>query len=798
MFKETIGPSDIPVITSYSHILDDQSPVIYVDFVPSVGSEGESEFPADIIVVHRDGTVRRVTGDLQETKWTSQSVSTASERALPPQIISAQWTSFADASTALLRKRHDILQEVAASRSSFLVLIYRDGDHQESDLRAAVFEVPAHLPQGPIGAHSNQPLRMLTSNRIPDSERWSSIQDIQIHFHASSARLSISSRDALINYDFSSYVPEIVSSLSLEQVHSSLFPLTDSLAAGALPAAVQIYNLKHQSIQARYGLDAPSRRRGRGLNARKAVRFISYFTKLDVLLVLRGRSLISFNVGRVRTQDGSSSRPPGLLIDSLGRNTYAAARITPHTAGGLKPGFVKQIFVSNLRGQDHWEAQQKILDALVQKSDVEGFERSISSELRGPTAAAEDHSSITNSPLVLPGDDQFVSFDRIHYLLSKMFRVSPGALNIGEEETQRGLIIDFLPPTLFQWLARTNHLGTFEVERALSNQTSQVRLERGAVARSIIQHDQSLRLLADYLEGANLLDLDEAVMVLKFLIIDAVANTQTTSPSEQLLLKDSISMPRDESMTDVEEAPTSESPFSGDASGWSNQCINAMNATLEKLQGFSPWKMTSAIRTHLSSEESLALIQFLRQQLFRSGHTSSFPNLARTSDSTVLPLEITASVLSSCIDALGPLGFVGACSDGGLWGNLVPDLKSEISLALGGLEEATYLRGVLQEMVRYCSGTECLARDSPTQLLGNADSRPGNIMTLYAESSHDVTGQDLHEPSSLLPLSLKAGMAVSRSKKRKGGGEVVERSARELQYLKSRNLGRYSFERLIL
>jgi hypothetical protein len=771
---------------------------LYVDFVPTVADISEPETLPDILVVHRDGTVRRISGDLQEVRWVAASVPKPDESALPPEVVSAHWVSYVDASTALLRRRDDILKECAAPGSSFLVLVYRDGDHQVSGLRFGVFGLPATLRSSFTFGSSGQRLRLLLSNRIPDSKRWNLAANPQIDFHAPSARLSISARNELINYDLSAYAPDVSSQLVFDEGHSSIFPLTSTLAAGALRSDIQIYDTNYQSIKARFELNTKSRRRGPEDSARKTVRFISYFARINVLVAVRGRSLLTFNLPRQKGKKGISSPAGNLLIHSLGRSTYASTRITVQDQAEFGPGFSKALFVPNQLEIAGWEARQQILDEMVKQDRVEEFERLMAEELQ-ETLADEEH-RIENPALTLPGDEQFVRFDKIQYLLSKIFCISDNQPPLIDGEKGLNAVIAFFPPRLLRWLAQHNHLSTFEIERALSNEYLQVQVKLGAIPHSIMEHDLSLSLLMDYLLGGNVPGLDEALTVIKMLINDAVAMAQVRSPSEQLLLEDSEKMALDQPDVHEKDIPGSESQRAVDAGGWSRECTIAINRTLEILDGFSPFKVISALRAHLHKEEALALIQFLRQQLFQSGNTSSFPNMPLVAEGTVLSLEITVSVLSSCIDALGPLGFLGSAPEQGLWPGIVPDLKTEVSLALAGIEEATYLKGLLQEMVRYgdaATSTAVLPSDSSLQQLGKQETGAGTIVSVYAKPVEEQ-GHGLPEQSALLPLSFNVENGVSKTKKRKGGGEIIERSGRELQYLKSRNIGRYSFEKLIL
>jgi len=796
-FKETIDRSEIPVISTYDYVIEDQSPAVHVDFVPASTKRRETGSLPDIILVHHDGTVRKISGDLQETKWVATSIPRSDGKALPPEVVFAHSVTYEDASSALLRRRDDILRESAASESSFLLLLYRDGDHQESGLRIGVFDVPKTL-RGLDSQTLGQRLRLFVSNPMPDSTRWNLGANLQVNFHAPSARLSISSRSELITYDLSGYAPEVSSRLVLDATHSSIFPLTGSLAVGALRSAVQVYDTNYQSITARFDLGTKARRSGTDDSTRSPVRFVAYFAKINTLVASRGRVLLSFDLPNRGVKESESAGGESFLIDSLGRSTYGSTKISSQSHAVFRPSFTGTLYIPNQLEKAKWEARQRDLDKLVLQHKVEKFEHVMASEFQ--EAVADELGRAQRLPLKLPSGEHFVRTDKVHYLLSKIFRTSAHLAAIGERNEGQDLAIAFFPPILLPWVARLNHLRTSEIERALSNEHSQIQLRLGAVAKAMIERDPSLGLLADYLQGANLSGLDEAASVISLLIKEAVTMAQKASPSAQLLLEDSLKVAVDEPIVYERQIPASESQGPVEAGGWPKECVTAMKLALDMFHGFSSPKVTSAIRTHLDSEEIQALIQFLRQQLFQSGYTSSFPSLSVASGDAVLSLEITILVLSSCIDALGPSRLLGSNLNQGLWQDLVPDLKSEISLALAGIEEAAYLKGVLQEMVRYANvatDTHILPADFVSQGSQIPDEEAGRILSVYAEPS-EHQGHDIQARSSLLPLSLDVENGVSKTKKRKGGGEVVERSGRELQYLKSRNIGRYSFERLIL
>src|SRR5205085_190367 len=90
---------------------------------------------------------------------------------------------------------------------------------------------------------------------------------------------------------------------------------------------------------------------------------------------------------------------------------------------------------------------------------------------------------------------------------------------------------------------------------------------------------------------------------------------------------------------------------------------------LEALRSYLPQEVTAALRSQLNQSEILSIIQILRQQLFYSGHTSHLPSppssawAAPKLDNTgangaSLTLDSILKLLSSCLDAIGPVGFL--------------------------------------------------------------------------------------------------------------------------------------------
>jgi hypothetical protein len=265
-----------------------------------------------------------------------------------------------------------------------------------------------------------------------------------------------------------------------------------------------------------------------------------------------------------------------------------------------------------------------------------------------------------------------------------------------------------------------------------------------------------------------------------------------------------------------------------------------LNLILDKLYTHPIQKVTKALRSILSNSETILIIHHLRHSLAMGGYTSRFTeNLPlsteyqsqsdnNASKPPTLSLETITNLLTACVDAIGPIGWISASTSGidAEPDNIVADMKSEISAALVGIEEASYLKGILREFVR-CAGTGEEATQKPEQNTASQHRKGvkheklngADILTFPTGAAMDIDEDKTHGSNNAsssatdgksLPLSLKIaqpqnnttagdeGGVISRKKVQKGNGEVRNRSSREIGYLKRKAVGKYSFERIIV
>jgi hypothetical protein len=198
-----------------------------------------------------------------------------------------------------------------------------------------------------------------------------------------------------------------------------------------------------------------------------------------------------------------------------------------------------------------------------------------------------------------------------------------------------------------------------------------------------------------------------------------------------------------------------------------------------------------------SIQDVVALIYLLRFELARGAWTTRYLDVdqleitdeeAAVPDNAIIPIS---SLLNNCIDAIGAGGWLSGnarlvSGDPFEAEELISSLKLEVSAALEGIEEAVYLRGLTSEMIRYGGAVQA-------GISGPAHNTPAGknwrIKPVMLPSSE--------QEMKILPLGLKADRQISLLKVG-FGGEVHERTRRDIGHLKSQRVAKYTLERIII
>ena len=425
------------------------------------------------------------------------------------------------------------------------------------------------------------------------------------------------------------------------------------------------------------------------------------------------------------------------------------------------------------------------IDKAASTGDVLQFEELLADKLPVLNNADGDGSA-ENGPYAPAVDRRWVI-----YALSKIFTWP---------DREQGLVIAFYPPNVFTWLLGTGNMTIANIELALRDELHKSGLESipaGELVDAIVEIDPHMDLVFALI-SANFLGAEELLAAIRRLMESLELFGEGAATRQMLLtngeetslengdIEEQVAALEAEAEADLAMAEYQLGPGSGVRG-------EALSLALAKLYTCPTGAIVHSLQTTYSAQEIVSLIYLLRFELARGAWTSRYldeepdasDNETGVPDYSIL---LISSLLNNCIDAVGSGGWLSGrarlVSDNRFEAEeLIASLKLEVSAALEGLEEATYLKGLTSEMVRY--------GDAVLKGVPDLDGPPGKRV----KTAHNISIAE-HEIK-LLPLGLKAEQQISQLRVG-AGGEVQERSARDIGRLKSQKVGRYSLERIVV
>ena len=786
-FVEEIGgnESSAPVISSSSFtVTDSSSPTVFVGIVPNGSTESDENDPYDILSVHQDGRIRRLTSDLKTQRWSVHH----SEIGSTHEVHTCFLVEFEDAKKGLFKRRQDLAalalgdptSSGVAEPSVLLLVSHPVGTEQVTlkDVKVQIFSVPTVVASEGRSFDESQRLRHLLTVNIPDLNNQETLKSRQFqwNFHSGSAGLNLSFERGFINFDLSQYSPTVTSQFILEnEDFSSVMRISPQSVIGAGRSIVALYDTQYQSVQRSIAVNDVLSSGGAA-----PISFLGYFAKLGIAVATRGNTLLAFDLSTSHPPSGPLKRPrDGLLIDAIGRGIGSSAS---QWDTGSKKHLTESMASLGLTSPEQakkWKDLTIELEKFTQAKDTESFDRAVKTYFG------------TGESKTLP---KYVHSEMTLFLLSKIFSIQETENNDKLSASPSFKLSTTLwPKATCDWLIQLGQLSLNNVEIALRRSFKPrilPSLPSGSFIQALIDTDPSLRYLIKVFQGRVMMNPDELAQALR-IFLDMVRSRSATLEDTQ---------------TNNTTEPTLPRIFLG------------LNTSIQRLHAHPLPTTTLSLRSTLSRLDLTSLIHHLRISLATGGFTSRFTENPPTPISPhqttpSLSLDTITDMLTAAVDAIGPSGWISAVDDQQQQGSgLISDMKLEISAALAGVQEATYLKGVLREYLRFT--------ESATKSTTNKANNKANKSTAVAktnteeESSHirheKLNGADLlvfttagaeEEDGSdkMLPLSLKAPSAdVEKTKVKQSTGEVRTRSNREIGYLRRKAVGKYAFERLIV
>lgn len=713
-----------------------------------------------ITVLQSDGTLTVISKDFKTVAVGKLSLKEEAHT----NILAASVLDLASARKSVLRARADIYGSLSDDAR---IVVAATGSIQNGKRRSVCYVAWAIVPTFSPTANRVKVSHLFEHNL---SQLVPALADVDInvldtYFGPRFAFVDFRSSQGLLRFDLQSATPRPTVALDeLSAGISSYVAISQAHALARFPGKLRIIDLNYSTVQS--SLDQNRKRKRDGQNLPARTHLICHFSRMNRVIARDGFRLLAIDLTPTSSSDG---RKP--LTSTLADNISRGMAVRSQLATDL---LVAEANIGGtLQQQDLPHSLKQSLSDLLDKDDVNAFEDALmerffqeANGLHGANAVSEDV---------------------VNFVLSALFTVQ---LPTEDQVFQTRLHLKFLAPTLISTLNRRGLLRLSKLRRALrlGKEQSSSNLRHDDIAKALVNADHSFALLSRYAATVANPVVHEQTTLLRLLLHQVLLVDDEAHQPRILAAESSEEMTAEASAVATSGRPTELSILE-----------NCLITVMEQYSNFEVASISSSIRSILSSDEIFGVVQLLRQQMFRGGHTGSALTLSEdpaTSPEQRVSLKAAVNILSACLDATGPLDLISGEQEDKLIERIIPDLLSEISLATQYIEESADLQGILRETLRYAESHQPQGRGQKalesTKLKGG---RVGEIATLYAQRTED---EELSGLPGALPLSLRADEAIKATKVRRGGGQTKGRSVRETLMLESRQMGPYRFERLVL
>ena len=680
---------------------------------------------------------------------------------------------------------------------------------------------------------------MATVLSTPSDDLQSSNSNSLFAMDFTSGQLRLLKDDNVTTYDLNGTTPVLLSKLPFHQRKASSFiNITPSLVMCASQKVLKVYDATYNTLQASNYMDnlsdAPSERNPESsqdqdltLYSNSSIKLLSYFRRSGLAVAFSDGNMVAFQIeGVPRKYDGHLVRADNSqLIESIGRGVNSSEPQVGSLERLAREGNVQEfevifskevgIVIGEVSSNSSSTAQTAHSPRRnMAPSEVNGWEL-IKDD---PDIPALERSGINGGSQksktkvvdMLPQEWEWPNpGDKNDYLATAVAKQSlvdiALAVIFGRARTnsdtngqgslllKRGqpskLMFRFFPPNVVHWLLQSGSISKLRIERVLDQHNNGNNiggpLANGELIRAFLDYDPSFNWLLSLLSSPVYLDSSEIVHAVKYLVCSFRSATGSQdfevyshSDGNQHLVNGGLEDAVAQEQSAAEEELNIALWALESNTGIKEQ---ALSLALTKLNTFSPSLITQALRTELSKDEIIEVVQLLRMQLAGGGWISLYHyafeqvDLAVDHEPSEQHITIISNLLNCALDSIGIGGWVFGdplAEEREMLDDLIPSLKSEISAALEGVEEATYLKGIMDQFLLYSRSVSAASfkRELPTL-------RP--------------------EALAMLPLSLKAEEDVPKSKTLPDG-TVLERSVRDIKRLKSMQIGEYTRESIFM
>lgn len=781
------------------------NPITHLELLHNVNEE-TALLESRLLAVQADGVLRCFSEDLQIEEWKGKII-TGSQANNEPREVRVEFAlviSIGEALKSLLKNREDVLA-VLGNRADtpdtcLLLLVTRYLHPTSSDegnhLRFQIIHITAT-------EDSKRPFQELSSLRLPEPSP-SKGEKYSYSWQGLNGSLLQNTTTTLTIYKIGGLVPQLVHHWKLSNSRiGSCLQLSPSAAIIGTTTSISVVDIKFRSLQIECVLETLFKHRSKSdehkykRSNKQDLQLLSYYTPLNTVIALRGCELIALQLPTWKEQAITSRKRgnDGLLVNSIGRG-YA-----------LKDGKPSEsIFTQNLSKSlgtclpisqpiVGWKKQKVFLDGLIAgDKDLDEVERIMMNELDVTEEEISSNRGRGLDSTVRAGEKHIPDLRKLNYFLSKIFTIEKYQKSAASSQNNPigKLKIAWFPDKICRWLIRRGFFSKTQVEASLKHcgaLPASNFIATGAFIQAVAEWDSSLELLQFILENPVPLNPHETVHVLHYML-KHMKSAERYEGEKLLTDGPGPDTAEYDQALRLPETALLENPMPHLQASDSNILQRLLQGVIDRLQAQSKSTVSRALKDELSLSELRSLVDLLRVRL------AQFRWLSHKAENTLQPSsngvssesqEIAVTNFFICvIDSIGTSGWVlGASMSEDLTdtADTIAYMKAEVSAALHGAEEATYLESVLGEVLLF-------GKNAHFQGHYQLGSNPAVVKMQFPASSTLGIGN-------ALPLGLKLGQNIS-TKKVGVGGEIRERSKRDIGRLKSRIVGKYSFDRIVI
>ena len=810
LFIETTEGLSHKASTVTQRLENVKAPVVFMGMVTAVRGSDTTGDMSDLLIVKEDGEVQCFDGANLQERWTSPSTALHQEATASTEESVVEYAHLTNAHTAcqgILKGRQDVFslfpQEVCEKgfNPDILFIITRSSNSRTIHL--------VTLPRR-AASHSNRikhSVESLLTVDLPSSKHFSPKATFSLQ--SSAGNLMQLSRSRLTTFDLSDTIPKEISQIRSPGAQSFLRLSNTSIMVSS-STSLNVYNPKFHSLLASTHMDG--RLNGNTLNRNRMdteetngtpsniCNLVSYFPKLGTAVGILDNELVGIQI-----ESQGKGRAAGLLIDSLGcaiPGQVRSGRAEKKSDTGLST--MKSYLPNSVgEGDEAWDEAIKPLEEAFANGDTLEFDHLISNQIESGSENSTPGKPPVNgsTPQVPLFPQSTTDVDRrwIMYALGKIFTWSTA-----EDTNDFSLLIPFYPHNTFTWLVRTGNMTVSNIESALKQKVRSSAFESlpsGALVNAIVQADQEMDLLHTLLAN-SFLGAADLLCAIRHLMESLGLLGDSSQVMQKLLANGEDSRlangDMEEQLKQLEAQAEEELEMAeyqlGPGSGVRGE---ALSLSLSKLYTCPTRTIVYALQTTFSTQDVVALIYLLRYELARGAWTTRYLDVEQSDiidEEADIPdnsIVLISSLLNNCVDAVGAGGWLSGearliSGDPFEAEELISSLKLEISAAMEGIEEAVYLRGLTSEMIRYGGAFQGVVQGpDPKVPIGK---KRWMQPVLIPSNEQDMK---------TLPFGLKADQQISLLKVG-AGGEIHERTRRDIGHLKSQKVGKYSLERIII